>query len=80
MMPGWAVSLLVTFRGRVFLEVAAAMVTRWRPPGFRCTTGCFTWFCDGSGPAGGISAAGAGLLAMVMTAVAVRVIVSFGPA
>src|SRR5689334_4620997 len=68
------------FRGGRLLGAAAAGSACLRRPGFRCIAGCVVLFCRDSGAAGGISAAGTGLLAMVMTAVAVRVAVSFGPA
>lgn len=72
MMPWWAVCLLVTFRGRRFPGAAETAAARLRGPVFPCAGGWVAVFRGDSG------AAGAGLLARVMEAGAVRVTVSFG--
>lgn len=71
---------MVTFRGRWLPGAAAAGPACLRRPGFRCIAGCVVLSGRDCGAAGGIPAARAGLLAMVMVAAAVRVAVSSGPA
>ena len=58
----------------------AGVPCRWRA-GFHGPAGCFAVFWGGFRDGGaGVPAGQAGVLAMVMTAGAMRVIVSFGPA
>jgi hypothetical protein len=79
-MPWWAVSLAVTLRGRRCPGTAVAGAPGRRRGGFRRVAGLFVVLSDRFGVSAGSCVGREGLFARVMTAGAVRVIVSFGPA